>query len=80
MKTAFIVMERTEGSKTWTVAYKDPQRIGRAKCPAVPALFMFGYQAQTFVTEVMSRRRGFWAGKPGQRKMESYVCRLHLPE
>lgn len=71
--TQYVVFERTQGSKCWTIAMK--------KLPGtrIPAYFHRKDLAKAFVRDVQSKRLGWWDGKPNQRPMESLIAAVKLP-
>ena len=77
MDKRHIVFERPRGSKSWTIAYRDP--VGGMASAATPAVFAARQNAVAFVNTVMPKRRGWWAGKPDQVPMESYIATVEVP-
>ncbi len=73
---AYVVFECPQGSATWTVARRDPTVGG----VATTAHFLKRDVAERFCSEVMSKRRGWWGGKPDQRPMEWHIAEVELPD
>lgn len=72
MKKHYIVFEKPEGSKCWTVAFMDNYRG--------PATFSKITDAKKWVDEVHSNRRGWQGGKPDVVPMRSCIAEVELPE
>ncbi len=68
----YIVFERPEGSKCWTIAMVDNYRL--------PASFQTSKHAERFVSETHSKRLGWSGGKPNQTPMQSHIAEVELPE
>ncbi len=81
MMLRYVVLERTVGAKSWTIAFKRSIDKGDGIGDFdVPAMFHRLNLARKFVREVQSKRRGWWGGKPNQRPMESKIIKCMLPE
>lgn len=70
-QTYYVVFERTQGAKCWTLAHKDSD---------TPACFRNINAAEDWVANVHSKRKGWWGGKPDQRPMQSHIAVIELPE
>ena len=76
----YVVFERTQGAKSWTIAHKRSVDKGDGQGDfTVPAMFHKRCLAEAFVLTVQSHRRGWWHGKPDQRPMESKIIKCVLP-
>ncbi len=73
-KKEYLVFERTQGSKCWTIAFKTA-RYG----DPIPAVFLKRERAEDWVAEVHSKKLGWWGGKPNQRPMEAHIAEIVLP-
>ncbi|MEI6148945.1 MAG: hypothetical protein WCS01_07595 [bacterium] len=73
---AYIVFECPQGSACWTVAHRDPNGAGIA----TTAHFHKKELAERFCSEVMSKRKGWWGGKPDQRPMDWHIAEVDLPD
>ena len=71
MTKRYIVFERPEGSKCWTMAFKDS---------GLPASFMNRGMADMWVEEEHSHRRGWLHGKPNQTPMQAHIAKVELPQ
>ena len=71
MTKRFIVFERPQGSKTWTMAFKSPNN---------PASFMNQNMAFLWVRDEHSLRKGWLNGKPNKSKLQAHIAEVELPE
>ena len=71
MTKRYIVFERPEGSKCWTMAFKQS---------LVPASFMNKMMAKIWVKDYHSKTKGWHDGKPDQVPMQSHIAVVELPE
>ena len=73
-RSRFIVLERPEGSKCWTLASKN--EVGGM----LKATFSTRTRAEEWVRDVHSKRLGWWRGVPDQLPMQAHIAEVRLPE
>lgn len=86
----YVVFERVQGSKSWTIATKPVPPITNLpehlKCletdeiTFIPAMFHLYELAEKFVNEIQSKKLGWWGGIPSQRPFESHIAEVDCPD
>lgn len=74
----YIVFERPQGSKCWTLA-QQPKDCGDST-EWFPAEFHRRSTAENFVADDVCHRRGWLAGIPNQTPMTAHIAEVELPE
>lgn len=75
MSKRYLVFEKPEASKTWTIAFMAIPKFERM----TPADFIKRENAEAWVRDVHSKRLGWWEGKPNQVPLQAHIAEVELP-